>query len=82
MTSALYHLYLNISKILSRLLFVFNFNKLVSELDIDAHTPDSRFRNSVSKGPKYRFPSHIDFNRRREEIASALNDFCNRRCKR
>ena len=33
-------------------------------------------------GPKYRFPSHIDFNRCREEIASALNDFGNRCCKR
>ena len=37
--------------------------------------PDSRIRNIVSKGPKYRFPSQIDFNRCREEIASALNDF-------
>ena len=33
-------------------------------------------------GPKYRFPSHIDFNRCREETASALNDFGNRLCKR
>ena len=40
--------------------------------------PDSRIRNIVSKGPKYRFPSHIDFNRCREEIATALNDFGNR----
>ena len=30
----------------------------------------------------YRFPSHIDFNRCREEITSALNDFVNRLCKR
>ena len=44
--------------------------------------PDSRIRNIVSKGPKYRFPSHIDFNRCREEIATALNDFGNRWCKR
>ena len=36
----------------------------------------------VSKGPKYRFPSHIDFKKCREEIASALNDFGNRWCKR
>ena len=43
--------------------------------------PDSRICNIVSKGPKYRFPSHIDFNRCREEIASALNDFSNRCCK-
>ena len=81
----------------------------MSDLDIDANTPDSReckdsifiypsaghvltgnlkiipdskIRNIVSKDPEYRFPSHIDFNRRREEIASALNDFGNRQCKR
>ena len=44
--------------------------------------PDSRNHNIVSKGPKYRFPSKNDFNRCREEIASALNDFGNRWCKR
>ena len=44
--------------------------------------PDSRIRNIVTKGPKFRFPSHIDFNKCREEIASALNDFGNRWCKR
>ena len=38
--------------------------------------PDSRMRNIVSNGPKYRFPSHIYFNRYREDIASALNDCC------
>ena len=42
---------------------------------------DSRIRNIVSKGPKYRFPSHIDFNRCRKEIAPALNKFSNRWCK-
>ena len=88
---------------------IFNFNKLVSDLDIHANTPclrdckdskfiylsaghviignlkiipDSRIRNIVSKGPKYRFPSQIDFNRYREVIVSALNDFGNRWCKR
>ena len=88
---------------------IFNFNKLVSDLDIHANVPssrdckdskfiyqsaglvitghlklipDSRIRNIASKGPKYRFPSQIDFNRYREEIASALNDFGNRWCKR
>ena len=40
--------------------------------------PDSRISNIVSKGPKYRFPSRIDFNRYREEITSAFNDFGNR----
>ena len=43
---------------------------------------DSRIRKIVSKGPKYRFPSYINFDKCREEIASALNDFGNRWCKR
>ena len=43
---------------------------------------DCRIRKIVSKGPKYRFPSYIDFNRCRDEIASALNEFGNRWCKR
>ena len=40
---------------------------------------DSRIRYIVSKGPNYRFPSCIDFKKCREEIASALNDFGNRK---
>ena len=43
---------------------------------------DSRIRNIVLKGPKYSYPSQIDFNRCKGEIASALNDFGNRWCKR
>ena len=43
---------------------------------------DSRIRYIVSKGPKYRFPFRIEFKKCREEIASALNDFGNRWCKR
>ena len=43
---------------------------------------DSRIRKIVSKGPKYRFPSYINFDKCGEEIASALNDFGNRWCKR
>ena len=43
---------------------------------------DSRIRYIVSKCPKNRFPSRIDFKKCREEIASALNDFGNRWCKR
>ena len=43
---------------------------------------DSRIRNIVSKNPKCRFPSHIDFNSYREEIAFALNGLDNRWCKR
>ena len=34
---------------------------------------DSRIRYIVSKGPKYRFPSRINFKKCREETASALN---------
>ena len=44
--------------------------------------PDSRIRYIISKSPKNRFPSQIDFNRCREEIAPALNDFGKRWCKR
>ena len=44
--------------------------------------PDARVRNIISKGPKYRFPSKIDFPKCRREIAASLNDFSNRWCKR
>ena len=30
--------------------------------------------------PKYRLPSQIDFNKCREEIANAINEFCKRWC--
>ena len=43
---------------------------------------DSRIRSVISKGPKYRSPAHIDFNKCRETIASSLNDYCTRWCKR
>ena len=43
---------------------------------------DSRICSVISKGPKYRFPAHIDFNKCRETIASTLNDYCTRWCKR
>ena len=43
---------------------------------------DSRIRSVISKGPKYRFPAHIDFNKCRETIASSFNDYCARWCKR
>ena len=43
---------------------------------------DSRIRSVISKGHKYRSPAHIDFNKCRETIASALNDYCTRWCKR
>ena len=43
--------------------------------------PDARVRNTISKGPKYRFPSNIDFRKCRREIAASFNDFSNRWCK-
>ena len=36
--------------------------------------PDSKGRYIISKGPKYRFPSKIDFPKCRREIAAILND--------
>ena len=39
-------------------------------------------RSIICKGPKYRFPVPIDFKSCREEIAGALQEFCNRWCKR
>ena len=44
--------------------------------------PDARVRNIISKDPKYRFPSNIDFSKCRREIVASLNDFSNRWCKR
>ena len=88
---------------------IFNFNKIVNDIDIDSNTPaswdcknsnylypfighvitgnynvipDARVHNIISKGPKYRFPSNIDFSKSRREIAASLNDFSNRWCKR
>ena len=43
--------------------------------------PDARVRTIISKGPKYSFPSNIDFSKCRREVAASLNDFSNRWCK-
>ena len=43
---------------------------------------DSRIRSVISKVPKYRFPANSDFNKCRETIACALNEYCTRWCKR
>ena len=44
--------------------------------------PYARVRNIISKGPKYRFPSDIDFPKCRRMIAASLNDLnSNRWCK-
>ena len=42
---------------------------------------DSRIRSIIAKGPKYRFPVQIDFQKCRQKIAGSLNEFCNRWCK-
>ena len=39
--------------------------------------PDSIVRYIISKGPKYKFPSNIDFPKCRREIPACLNDFSN-----
>ena len=36
----------------------------------------------IAKGPIYRLPVHIDFQKCREKIAASLNEYCNRWCKR
>ena len=43
--------------------------------------PDARVRNIISKGPKYRFTSNIDFPKCCRMTAASLNDFGNRWCK-
>ena len=43
--------------------------------------PDARVHNIISKSPKYRFPSNIDFSKCHREVAASLNDFSNRWCK-
>ena len=42
---------------------------------------DARLRIIISKCPKYRFPSSIDFPKCHREIAASVNDFSNRWCK-
>ena len=37
---------------------------------------DSRIRSVIAKGPKYRLPANIDFQRCREKIAASLNEYC------
>ena len=43
---------------------------------------DARVCIIISKGPKHRFPSNIDFPKCPIEIPASLNDFSNRWCKR
>ena len=43
---------------------------------------DSRIQSITCKGPKYRVPLPLDIKTCREEIAGALQEFCNLWCKR
>ena len=43
---------------------------------------DLRIRSIIAKGPKYRFPAKINFQKCREKIAASLNEYCSRWCKR
>ena len=43
---------------------------------------DKRIRTLFSKGPKYRIPSYIDFDKCKIEIAEALDLFCKQWCGR
>ena len=45
-------------------------------------TPNARFRNIISKGPKYIFSSNNHFPKCRREIAASLNYVSNHWCKR
>ena len=64
-----------------RILNLFTRQHVMLSLEIQKSFPSLEF----NKGSKYIYPDHIDFNRCRKEIASALfiiNDFGNRWCKR
>ena len=43
---------------------------------------DSRIHSIIAKGPKYRFPAQIDFQKYGEKIAAPLNEYRSRWCKR
>ena len=43
---------------------------------------DSWIRSVIAKGPKYRFPEKVDFQKCSEKIAASLNEYCSRWCKR
>ena len=43
---------------------------------------DKRLRTLLSKGPKYRIPSLIDFDSCRVQLAEAIEKFSNKWCKR
>ena len=88
---------------------IFNYSKIVTDLNIDDNIPEScdctsskfcytpvghvitgnfdiikdkRIRNLLTKGPKYRIPSLINFEKCREHIAEALQNFSDKWCRR
>ena len=56
----------------------YNLSVITGNLNV---IPDARVRNVISKGPKYKFPSKINFPKSLREIAVSLNDFSNGWCK-
>ena len=89
--------------------FIFNYNKIVADLNINSTTPttcecstskfcyqpvghvitgnfeiikDKRLRNILTKGPKYRLPTDIDFIACRDRIAESLHTFSKSWCRR
>ena len=70
---------LSLENVLKHLYLPVGHNLVIVNLKIILN---SRIRYIVSKDPTYKFPSYINFDICREEIASALNDFGNRWCKR
>ena len=43
---------------------------------------DDTLREIISKGPKYRVPSKIDFEKCRSQMQDSITDFCNKWCRR
>ena len=59
----------------------FNFISVWSEI-MSLKSDQLELGFSICKGPKYRFSLPIDFKSCREEIAGALQKFCNGWCER
>ena len=66
----LIHLAIRVFLVVSRFIYPSAGHVVTGNLKI---IPESRIRNIVSKGPKFRFPSHIDFKRSGGEIALHLH---------
>ena len=68
----------NIHHCLKRFLYPAAWHVITGNLNVIS---DPRVRNIISKGPKYRFSSNIDFPKCLREIVASLNDFSNCWCK-